>query len=227
MLIICPKCNSKYQIKDETRTGKVKCKKCQNVFDIGSSASGQEKEQSEARTEVSDADEKDVKEAEARTVVSQPEEKAERDEAGVEEKEDKKGPDPLIGKKLGGYEIIRKLGEGGMGAVYEARQVSLDRSVALKILPSNLAASKNFITRFTREALSAAKLNHTNIVQIYDVGNAEGFYYFTMECVVGTTLQGMIDFCTPLTAQATGMSEAEARALMERTLRHARRWSGN
>jgi len=199
LLITCPKCNSRYQLKDETRTGKVKCKKCQTVFVIKSSAPGQEKAEPEAGTVVSAAGEKDVKEAEARTVVSRPEaggeprEKDECLETDGEEKEDEKGPDPLIGKKLGGYEIIRKLGEGGMGAVYEARQVSLDRSVALKILPSNLAANRNFITRFTREALSAAKLNHTNIVQIYDVGNDEGFYYFTMEYVVGTTLQGMIE----------------------------------
>ena len=79
--------------------------------------------------------------------------------AGAEE-------DPLVGKTLGGYRILRKLGQGGMGAVYEAHQISLDRSVALKVLPAALAAQKDFLQRFLREAHAVAQLNHNNIIQI-------------------------------------------------------------
>lgn len=101
--------------------------------------------------------------------------------------------DPLVGQNLGGYEVIRKLGEGGMGKVFEARQISLDRGVALKTLLPAIAAQKEFVTRFMREALSVAKLNHNNIIQIYDVGKAGDIYYFAMEFVRGRSLQDMIE----------------------------------
>ncbi len=102
------------------------------------------------------------------------------------------GEDPLVGHTLGGYEVLRKLGQGGMGAVYEARQLSLDRSVALKVLPANLAADRNFITRFLREAHAVARLNHANIIQIYDVGQSGGIYFFAMEFVQGRTLDDLL-----------------------------------
>ena len=79
-----------------------------------------------------------------------------------------------------------------MGAVYEARQVALDRSVALKVLPAHLAANTDFIRRFSREALSVAKLNHNNIIQIYDIGKSEGTYFFSMEFVRGTNIGDII-----------------------------------
>jgi len=96
--------------------------------------------------------------------------------------------DPLIGKTLGDYKIVRKLGEGGMGAVYEAWQQKLDRSVALKVLSRGLADDEKYIVRFRREARSAARLTHHNIVQIYDVGEQEGIHFFSMEFVQGETL---------------------------------------
>ncbi len=85
-----------------------------------------------------------------------------------------------------------KLGEGGMGAVFQARQVSLDRDVAIKVLPADLAARPDFLARFTREALSAARLNHHNIVQIYDVLNADNIHFFSMEYVRGRSLGDVI-----------------------------------
>ncbi len=93
---------------------------------------------------------------------------------------------------IGGFEIISRLGRGGMGAVYKARQVSLDRIVALKVLPPVLARDKDFIERFFREARAVAKLNHPNIVQGIDVGVAEKFYYFAMEYVDGEPVQRML-----------------------------------
>jgi hypothetical protein len=97
-------------------------------------------------------------------------------------------PDPLIGKTLGGCAILRKLGQGGMGSVYEARQLSLDRRVALKVLSPSLSANSEFLDRFQREALAAARLAHHNVVQIFDVGAAGGHHFFTMELVRGETL---------------------------------------
>jgi len=80
-----------------------------------------------------------------------------------------------------------------MGAVFKARQISMDRLVALKILPPKLAKDKTFAQRFIREARSAAKLNHPNIVQGIDVGRAGGYYYFAMELVDGITVRNLIE----------------------------------
>ncbi len=89
---------------------------------------------------------------------------------------------------LGGYRILKKLGQGGMGAVYLARQLSLDRPVALKTMHRRLARDPSFLARFTREAHAAARLVHHHIVQIYDIGADKGVHYFSMEFVQGKTL---------------------------------------
>ncbi|MFH1732711.1 MAG: protein kinase [Planctomycetota bacterium] len=98
-------------------------------------------------------------------------------------------PDKQI---VGGFEIISKLGKGGMGAVFKARQISADRIVALKILPPRLARNKTFTERFLREARSAAKLNHPHIVQAITAGQDGAYYYFAMECVSGPTVARML-----------------------------------
>ena len=94
--------------------------------------------------------------------------------------------------KLGPYEIVKKLGQGGMGTVYLARQVSLDRKVAVKVLNSQLAGDASFVARFTREAYAAAQLTHHNIVQIHDIGEENDVHYFSMEFVEGKTLNGLL-----------------------------------
>ncbi len=93
---------------------------------------------------------------------------------------------------LGGYEVKQKLGQGGMGAVFLARQVSLDRDVAIKILSPKLAADPQFISRFTREAYAAAQLTHHNVVQIHDIGVDKNLNYFSMEFVEGNSLSGVV-----------------------------------
>jgi serine/threonine protein kinase len=95
--------------------------------------------------------------------------------------------------RIGDYEIISKLGEGGMGAVFKARQISLDRVVALKVLPPKLARDASFIERFQREARATAKLNHPHIVAGIGVGEEKGFYYLAMEYVDGATLKSRIN----------------------------------
>lgn len=88
--------------------------------------------------------------------------------------------------------ILELLGKGGMGAVYKARQHSLDRFVAVKILPPNVAQDPAFAERFTREAKALARLNHPHIVTVHDVGRAEKLYYFVMEYVDGANLRELI-----------------------------------
>ncbi|HOX07086.1 MAG TPA: protein kinase [Planctomycetota bacterium] len=102
------------------------------------------------------------------------------------------------GKRLGNYELISKLGQGGMGAVYKARQESMDRLVALKVLPKSLARNEEFITRFLREARAAGRLSHPNVVAGIDAGFADGFYYFAMEYVEGANLGSVLREQGPL-----------------------------
>jgi hypothetical protein len=99
---------------------------------------------------------------------------------------------PVLHGNLGGYEIEKLLGKGGMGNVYLARQVSLDRDVALKTLSPRLASDPEFINRFTREAYAAAQLTHHNVVQIHDIGEARRTNFFSMEYVDGQSLGDVV-----------------------------------
>ena len=99
----------------------------------------------------------------------------------------------MIGKELGQYKIISELGRGGMGVVYKADQKSLNREVALKVLPATLAIDENLVERFHREAESAAGLNHPNIVQIYDISEIDGTHFFAMEYVKGQSLAQKVE----------------------------------
>ena len=94
--------------------------------------------------------------------------------------------------QLGRYEIRSLLGAGGMGEVYLARDTSLNRKVALKVLPAEVAANQDRMRRFKQEATSAASLNHPNIAHIYEVGVASGLNFIAMEYVDGTTLRDKI-----------------------------------
>jgi predicted Ser/Thr protein kinase len=95
--------------------------------------------------------------------------------------------------EIPGYEIIEKLGKGSMGLVFKARQTSVDRIVAVKVLLDTLAQNKEFIKRFQREAKIAAKLQHNNIVNAIDAGEVEGHHYFVMEYVEGATIKDELD----------------------------------
>ncbi|MFA6562726.1 MAG: protein kinase [Verrucomicrobiia bacterium] len=102
----------------------------------------------------------------------------------------------LIGARIGDYDIEAEIGRGAMGVVYRARQVSLNRFVALKVLPAHLAEDAAFIERFKHEAQAAAALNHPNIVHVYAAGtqdfDGETFHYFAMEYVEGQTLHNRL-----------------------------------
>jgi serine/threonine-protein kinase len=92
-----------------------------------------------------------------------------------------------------GYQILQKLGKGSMGIVYKARQQSVDRVVAIKVLLDSLAQNREFIKRFEREAMIAAKLSHNNVVNAIDAGQIDGHYYFIMEYVEGPTIKDFLD----------------------------------
>jgi serine/threonine-protein kinase len=97
-------------------------------------------------------------------------------------------------ESLGGYQVIDRIGEGGMGTVYMAVQLALDRIVALKVLPEDLAADDpEYIERFMREAKVAGRIQHPNVVRAIDVGESNGKYYFAMEMVEGRSLQKILD----------------------------------
>jgi serine/threonine protein kinase len=98
----------------------------------------------------------------------------------------------LVGARLGDFELVRELGRGGMGVVYEARQRSLNRRVALKVLSGGLGLTPAAVQRFRREAEAAAKLHHTNIVPVYAIGEEGGAHFYAMELIDGPSLDHVI-----------------------------------
>ncbi len=99
----------------------------------------------------------------------------------------------LGNRVIGNYELLRELGRGAMGVVYKAHETSLNRVVALKVLPQHLARDEAFLKRFQREARTVAQLNHPNVVTIYNIGRDDGVHYIAMEYVKGKPLSEMIE----------------------------------
>ena len=104
----------------------------------------------------------------------------------------------VTGKTIGRFKIIGEIGRGGMGVVYKAIQISLNRTVALKMLPTQMALSQEFRERFEREARILARLNHKNIVHIYDLEELKGAYFIVMEYIEGESLAKIIASRAPL-----------------------------
>ena len=131
------------------------------------------------------------------------------------------------GTKLGRYEVRSQLGQGGMGEVYLADDTQLRRQVALKILPSDLAANQDRMRRFIQEAQSAAALNHPNIAHIYEIGESEGTNFIAMEFVDGKTLREKIHgekselkvLLKQLLQVAEGLAKAHASGIVHRDLK--------
>jgi serine/threonine-protein kinase len=102
-------------------------------------------------------------------------------------------PDRLAGKQIGPCRLLKRLGRGGMGDVYLAVHAELGRTVAVKIMPPDLTRNEELVGRFRREAESAARLEHPNLVEIYDVGEDNGYHYLVMAYVEGENLQDFVD----------------------------------
>jgi serine/threonine-protein kinase len=98
----------------------------------------------------------------------------------------------LAGKKVAGYHLLMRIGSGGMGEVYKAVQLALGRQVALKILAPELTADRSFVEKFLREARAAGKFNHPHVIQVHEVGEESGTYYYSMEYVDGGSVQDLI-----------------------------------
>lgn len=94
----------------------------------------------------------------------------------------------VAAQQIPGYKIIGKVGAGAMAVVYKAKQISLNRTVAIKVLPRRFSENPEYVQRFYKEGQAAGKLNHPNIVQAIDVGEAGGYHYFVMEFVEGKTI---------------------------------------
>ncbi|MFW6162935.1 MAG: protein kinase domain-containing protein, partial [Planctomycetota bacterium] len=119
-----------------------------------------------------------------------------------------------VPKQLGAFELLEKLGEGGTGTVFKARQKGLERLVAVRVLAPRLARDQAYLKRFRREARAAARLTHPNVVAALDVGHSDGFYYFAMEYVEGETVAEMLARAGPLgEAQALAIATEVAAAL--------------
>jgi serine/threonine protein kinase len=99
----------------------------------------------------------------------------------------------LRGTRLGGCELLEEIGQGGMGLIYRARQLSLDRVVAVKILADHLAHNPSFVERFQREARAIARINHSNILGVYDVGCQDKRHYMIMELVDGGSVAELLE----------------------------------
>jgi serine/threonine-protein kinase len=111
--------------------------------------------------------------------------------------------------QLPGYQLMGLLGKGAMAKVYKARQISLDRIVAVKVLPRKMSDNKEFVDRFYKEGKAAARLSHNNIVQAIDVGSSpDNYHYFVMEYVEGKTLYDLMQ--PPPVGEGKSFSEAEA-----------------
>ena len=127
------------------------------------------------------------------------------------------GPASPVPSRIGDFEILEEIGRGGMGVVYRARQTSLNRIVALKVLTGGLVQSERAVARFHKEAQAAARLHHTNIVPIYAQGHEQGQFYYAMELIDGQSLDKVLQD-DPLFLRLRDASAASARESPTRVL---------
>ena len=133
----------------------------------------------------------------------------------------------LTGKQLGQYRIIEPLGEGGMAAVYKAYQASVDRFVAIKVLPRHYAGDPDFVHRFKREARIIARLEHPNILPVHDYGESDGYTYIVMRYVEGSTLANLLhgkplplsQICPIFAQVCTALDYAHSKGVIHRDMK--------
>jgi serine/threonine-protein kinase len=137
-------------------------------------------------------------------------------------------PADLTGRTLGGFQVVRRVGAGGMGQVYLARQLSLKRPVALKLLKADLSRNPTALKRFEAEAHAVARLNHPNIVQVYEFGECDGLRYMALEFVDGRNLRDYLARKGPpdlpvalsmIRQVATALAKAHEQGLVHRDIK--------
>ena len=133
----------------------------------------------------------------------------------------KKAIEASRGQEIPGYQLLAKIGSGAMAMVFKARQISLDRIVAIKVLPRKLSENAEYVSMFYKEGKAAAKLNHPNIVQAIDVGEAGGFHYFVMEFIEGHDLWDELQADGPHARDFTERDALDVIIQIARALEHA------
>lgn len=184
----CPGCGGMMSVPESAQGKRVKCPSCAKVLEVAAPATGHRQPEVVQQKKAGDgAAAPAVPVANQRTrELGAPS----GQEQGTVVSQVGGGPGPAaeIPTTLGGYEIFEELGRGGMGRVFLARQKSLDRLVALKVLSPKRSVDPALLARFMREAYAAAQMTHHHVVQIYDIGSENNVHFFSMEYVKGETL---------------------------------------
>jgi serine/threonine-protein kinase len=133
----------------------------------------------------------------------------------------------MIGQTISHYRVLEKIGEGGMGVVYKAEDIALNRSVAIKVLPPELLTEPSRKERFIQEAQAASAINHPNIAQVYELGEHEGIHFIAMEYVEGKTMRQLardkklkLEKLVEIMIQATdALTKAHKKGIVHRDLK--------
>jgi serine/threonine protein kinase len=210
LLLACPKCSAGYKVRRDRAEETVSCRRCGHAW-VPSQAAG-------GGTPAAPASTAPPKAAPAPRAPPAPRR---------EEQEDK--TDPLVGTNLNGFKILSRIGSGGFGVVYRAFDTDLERSVAIKMLPANVAkAGPKVLDRFLREARSAAKLSHPNIVTIHQICRYQDTFYIVMELVDGGALHEFLaverhfkpaEATRIIRAAAEGLGHAHRRGVIHRDIK--------
>jgi eukaryotic-like serine/threonine-protein kinase len=184
----CPVCNAKYDVGIYVSGQKVRCRRCGNKFEVlrNDTFVGAQGAQPPPQAAPPVPAGKEPVRAGKLAPITTPDRVPLPGQRAKERAPEKDLP---AGTRLDRYELISVLGKGAMGTVYRARQLSLERNVALKVMAADLVGQPEFVLRFRREAAALATLSHHNVVSIIDQGNVGPYYYFVMEYVDGPTLR--------------------------------------
>ncbi|MEK7485192.1 MAG: protein kinase, partial [Planctomycetota bacterium] len=232
----CSQCEAKFNVSGKKTGTKIRCKRCQTVLVVP------EKAQATVQATLSPAPEIFLSQEQTQIQNIKPKSKtiprSVEDETRIQSKNSpakallssSKIPTAIGGeRRFGKYEILGEIARGGMGIVYKARQIDFNRVVALKVLKQGEFSTEEQVARFKREAQSAARLNHPNIIPIHEIGEVDGNHYFTMEYIDGPSLDEWLKdkslsqkkIIKVLKQIASGLEAAHAQQIIHRDLKPA------
>jgi serine/threonine-protein kinase len=234
-IIICPACNARFDVAKYPRGSKVRCGRCSQVLTVPPETVPVVAEAAPAPPPpigkgrpVAAPSSRRADSASSASLSARAEPAPVATSLATPAAE---GRDPLLGRVINGqFRVVRKLGEGGYGAVYEAKDVNLERRIALKIMLPTRAASREYVAKFFREARTAAQLSHPNVVAVHSVGLDDEckVYFLAMEYVEGRTLHDVLQERGPLpVAEASeyiiqscrGLAAAHERNIIHRDIK--------